>query len=56
MKRMIRTLIYLPLVTLLFSALSFAGVLKVATFPLRHPVKVIKVLTYPVRHPLATAK
>jgi hypothetical protein len=56
MKRIVRTLIYIPLVTLMFSALSFAGIFKVATYPLRHPVKVIKVLTYPVRHPLKSVK
>lgn len=29
-----------------------AGVLRVATFPVRHPVKVVKTVSYPVRHPV----
>jgi len=35
-----------------------AGVLKVATYPVRHPKKVVRavasVATYPVRHPVKT--
>ena len=35
-----------------------AGILKVATYPVRHPVKTIKTTlktgTYPVRHPIKT--
>jgi hypothetical protein len=37
-----------------------AGILKVATFPVRHPVVTVsttaKVVSYPVRHPIKTIK
>jgi hypothetical protein len=49
--------------TILFLAAVLAaqaGVLKVVTFPVRHPVATVtttaKVATYPLRHPIRTIK
>ena len=38
------------------ASLAHGGALKLATYPVRHPVKVAKVLTWPVRHPVKTVK
>jgi hypothetical protein len=44
------------LVFLAVCAIGNAGSLKVATFPLRHPVKTVRVLTYPAAHPVKSVK
>jgi hypothetical protein len=41
---------------LALAGLASAGVLKVATFPVRHPVKTVKAVTYPLAHPVKTLK
>lgn len=45
---------------LILSISAQAGVLRVATYPLRHPVKsqekVFTVATFPVRHPVKAVK
>jgi len=46
----------LILIALATGAIAQAGVVHVATYPLRHPVKTVKTLAYPLRHPVKTLK
>lgn len=41
---------------LILAASAQAGTLKVASFPVRHPVKTAKTLLFPVAHPVKTVK